>query len=556
MNSAAASGPPAREPIRSLEQELREMNDALLVSSVRQNELAEQAREAEGAMRDSERRYRRLFQSSKDGILILDALTGRIIDANAFISGLLGRELSELVDKELHEVGIFDDVATNAAAFQTLRDKGYLHYDNLLVRNRSGQTTPVEFVSNVYEDGQRQVAQCNVRDISVRAAMEKQIKDQALALADQDRRKDEFMAMLSHELRNPLAPIRTAIHLLRLQGGDIENPIQQHAREVIERQVGTLTRLVNDLMEVSRLVSGKIHLVTVTMDLRQAVRHALETVAPLMKHHGHELSIALAEGPVWVRADATRLEQVIVNLLNNAAKFTDTGGQITLSLDRRESEAVLSVRDSGVGIAPEMLTHVFDLFAQADRSLARTEGGLGIGLSLVQRLIQLHGGTVEAKSAGIGKGSEFIVRMPITPAPGALSSPTPPSPPDHEAKLLRVLVVDDNVDGCMLLAKVVRRNGYSVQTAFTGPAALATATVWRPDVVLLDIGLPEINGFEIARRLRADPATKATKLVAVTGYGSEKDIELGREAGFDAHLVKPVDLVEVEELLAAWNKQR
>jgi CheY-like chemotaxis protein len=247
-----------------------------------------------------------------------------------------------------------------------------------------------------------------------------------------------------------------------------------------------------------------------------------------------------------------------VNLLSNAAKFTDTGGHIALSVECVNNEAVLSVRDSGVGIAPEMVEHVFDLFAQADRSLARSDGGLGIGLSVVQRLIELHGGTVTAQSAGIGKGSEFIVRLPLTSAPGALPRPAPVAPPapEHATKSLRVLVVEDNVDGCMMLAKVVRVRGYSVQTAFTGLAALAIATDWRPDVVLLDIGLPELSGFEVARRLRADPSNKGMKLVAVSGYGSERDVELGREAGFDAHLVKPVDLVEIEALLAQWNQQR
>jgi PAS domain S-box-containing protein len=509
-------------------------------------------RRAEDALRESEVRYRRLFQTAKDGILILDAKTGKIIDANAFICGLLGRDLHELLGKALHEIGMFKDEDANKAAFVELQENGYIRYDNLPIQKPNGEITQVEFVSNVYRENDTLVAQCNVRDISARVEMDRKIARQAETLAEHSLRQDEFLAMLSHELRNPLAPIRSATHLLKLHGS--ENPLQQHACDVIERQVATLTRLVSDLTEVSRVVSGKIRLDVETMDLCWAMRHALETVRPLLDGQRHEVSLAIPDVPIWVRADATRLEQIAVNLLTNAAKFTDAGGRIGLSVERHHNHAVLRVRDSGVGIAPEMLGHVFDLFAQAERSLARSQGGLGIGLSLVQRLIVLQGGTVEARSAGLGQGSEFIVRLPVVPAPDEQSEPMLPSPHDHGAHSLRVLVVDDNVDGCMMLAEIVRLQGYGVQTAFTGPAALAAAASWRPDAVLLDIGLPGLDGFEVARRLRADPTTKAMKLVALTGYGSEKDIELGREAGFDSHLVKPVELVEIEQLLASLNQ--
>lgn len=506
----------------------------------------------EDALRDSEVRYRRLFQTAKDGILILDAETGKIIDANAFMSGLLGRDLNEILGKELHEIGMFEDEHANKAAFAELQKNGYIRYDNLPVQKPNGQITEVEFVSNVYRENQALVAQCNVRDISARVEMERKIAQQAKALADDSLRKDEFLAMLSHELRNPLAPIRSATHILKLQGR--ENGLQQHACDVIERQLKTLTRLVGDLTEVSRVVTGKIRLDIETMDLCWTIRQALETVQPLMDTQRHDMSLEIPEEPIWVSADAIRMEQVAVNLLTNATKFTEEGGRINVSVERQDDHAVLRVRDSGIGIAPDMLPHVFDLFAQAERSLARTQGGLGIGLSLVQRLVVLHGGTVEARSAGPGQGSEFIVRLPIVLAPEA--QPEPPSPDDRSAKGLRVLVVDDNVDACTMLAAFVRLKGYGVQMAFTGPAALAAATNWRPDVVLLDIGLPELDGFELARRLRAEPALKAMKLIAVSGYGSERDMQVGREAGFDAHLVKPVDPAAVEKLLASLNKPR
>ena len=510
----------------------------------------------EELLQSSEVRYRRLFQTAKDGILILDAKTGKILDANAFMAGLTGQELSEILGKELHEIGLFEDVAANKSAFKALQENGYVRYEHLPIQNKNGTTTDVEFVSNVYNENNRAVAQCNIRDISTRVAMERQIQLQTQALADQHRRKDEFLAMLSHELRNPLAPIRSATHLLRLQEHGSENLIAKQAREVIERQVANLTRLISDLLEVSRIINARIRLKRETVDLCQVLQHALITTAPLMARQGQELSTAYpdpAADPLWVNADPTRLEQIAVNLLSNASKYTEKGGRIAVSVERLHNHAVLRVRDSGIGIAPEVLPHIFDLFAQADRSLERSQGGLGVGLSIVQRLVELHGGTVEAFSEGVGKGSEFVVRLPVAPAPGEQHVLPGPPAEEHGAHTMRVLVVDDNVDGCMMLAHLLRIQGYVVQTAHTGPEALAGAQAWRPDAVLLDIGLPQLDGYEVARRLRADPVQKRVRLIATTGYGNEKDLQLAREAGFDAHLVKPVELADVVKLLEKWN---
>jgi PAS domain S-box-containing protein len=509
----------------------------------------------EAALRESEIRYRRLFQNAQDGILILDAKTGKIIDANAFMCGLLGQELSELMGKELYEIGMFGDQAANKAAFEELQRNGYIRYDHLPVMKPDGETTQVEFVSNVYSEDHRLVAQCNVRDISVRAQMEQQVKQQAEAMADLHRRKDEFLAMLSHELRNPLAPIRSATHLLRLQEGS-ENPIQQQAREVIERQVTHLTRLVSDLLEVSRVATGRVRLDLEKVDMRRIVQDTLVTVGPLIEQRRHETALTLPAEPVWVLADATRLEQVVVNLLNNAAKYTDEGGRIEVSLEHGRNHALLRVRDSGIGIAPELLPRIFDLFTQADPALDRSQGGLGIGLNLVQRLVELHGGSVEAHSLGSRRGSEFVVRLATVPAPGIQAAVTPARHEQRGAPGLRVLLVDDNVDACNMLASLLEHQGHGVQVAHTGPAGLQAALAWRPDVVLLDIGLPEIDGYEVARRLRHDPAMKSTKLVALTGYGAVSDLELAREAGFDAHMLKPIDLGELEKLLAAWTESR
>ncbi len=511
-------------------------------------------RVAELALRDSEIRFRRLFQFSKDGILILDARTGKILDANAFMCGLLGQDLPELAGKELFEIGLFKDVEENKAMFEKLRSEGYLRYDHLPVQTPTGRSTSVEFVSNVYSESHRLVAQCNVRDISDRTHLEEQVKIQSAALADQSRRKDEFLAMLSHELRNPLAPILSATQLLKLQENGGENSVQRQAREVIERQVAHLTRIVSDLLEVSRVVSGHIQVRLETVDFCQIVRHTFESAGPLIERRGQQIQLTIPTDPVWVQADATRLGQIVMNLLDNSIKYTEPGGRIWLELESKQGRAGLHIRDSGIGIAAEILPCVFDLFMQADRSLDRVQGGLGVGLNLVQRLTKLQGGTVEAHSDGLGKGSEFVVWLPLVASPG-IAPPPPAAKRDvSSAKQQRVLVVDDNKDACNMLAMLLEHSGRSVRTAFTGPTALECALAWRPDVILLDIGLPGMNGYEIARRLRQDPAMKNTRLVALTGYGTTEDVLLAREAGFDAHRLKPVDLASVEEFLTAQTK--
>ena len=361
-------------------------------------------------MGESELRYRRLFETAQDAILILDASTEKILDANPFIANLLGYSKEEFLGKELWQIGLFHDVEENKAAFRTLQAQGYIRYEHLPLQTKDGRQVEVEFVSNLYPVDHQQIIQCNIRDITERRRLEQQTQEQAEALADLHQRKDEFLAMLSHELRNPLAAIFNALHILRLH--DTENPIQQKAKIVIERQVGQLAHLVDDLLEVSRVITGRIQLHPERLELRGIVEHAIEAARPLIDRHHHTLSVSFPAEPLWLQADPTRLEQVIVNLLTNAAKYTEEGGQIWLTAQQEGSEVVLRVRDTGVGIAPELLPRIFDLFTQADRTLDRSQGGLGIGLSLVQRLVELHGGTVEAHSGGLGQGSEFIVRLP------------------------------------------------------------------------------------------------------------------------------------------------
>jgi PAS domain S-box-containing protein len=389
-------------------------------------------------------------------------------------------------------------------------------------------------------------------DVTEQREMEHRIKDQAAQLADESRRKDEFLAMLSHELRNPLAPIRSAVHLLHMHERGSGNRIQQQAREIIERQVGNLTKLVSDLLEVSRVVSGRIRLDQQIVDLNQVVRHATETVKPLIEQRQHDLVLNLCAEPTWVNADTTRLEEVFINLLNNAAKYTDEGGRIEVHCEHAGSQVQVRVRDNGVGIDKELLPRIFDLFTQADRSLARSAGGLGIGLSLAQRLVAMHGGTLEADSPPRGRtdhGSEFIVTLPRTRAPKVQQSAEPGAEIVSPRNGIRVLVVDDNIDQVTMLSDSLRHVGYNVQGAHTGPEGLEMALQWRPDIVLLDIGLPGLDGYEVARRLRSDPHTKSMRLIAFSGYARDTDIALAHEAGFDAHLSKPLAFDDLEKVI-------
>jgi signal transduction histidine kinase/CheY-like chemotaxis protein len=374
------------------------------------------------------------------------------------------------------------------------------------------------------------------------------------ALQEADRRKDEFLAMLSHELRNPLAPILNAVQLLQLQKG--ENSVQQKARAIIERQVGQLTHLVDDLMEVSRTITGRIQLRQEQVTVSGIVERAVETARPLIDQRGHELTVSLPPDPICLYADASRLEQVVTNLLTNAAKYTNKGGHIWLSVQQEGDKAVLRVRDTGLGIASAFLPHVFDLFTQAERSSDRSQGGLGIGLALVKRLVEMHGGTIGVSST-LGQGSEFVVSL-VVREPGALYLKTQP-PPTEIAKptgrAMRVLVVDDNVDAATALEMLVEESGHLVWKAHTGPAGLAAALDYRPDVVLLDIGLPELDGFEVAKRIRQQPVLHNIVLVAMTGYGREIDRQRSQEAGFDHHLVKPADFGEVQQILATVSEK-
>ena len=378
-----------------------------------------------------------------------------------------------------------------------------------------------------------------------------QAMDKQMELADKlraaDRRKDEFLALLAHELRNPLAPLRNAVSIMRLKGA--EDAELRWCHDVIERQAGQLTRLVDDLLDVSRITQGKIHLRRETVDLAAVVAGATETSAPIISAQRHQLRVALPDVPLHVRGDTSRLTQVVANLLNNAAKYQNEEGVIEVALRRDGREAVVAVADQGIGLSPEMLSEVFELFAQGDRTPDRAQGGLGIGLSLVKQLVELHGGTVQAASAGPGRGSEFMIRLPIldaTESPASAAAIEPPAAPGRRTH--RILVVDDNVDAADSLAILLRFEGHDVVLAYDAAEALQLAEAEPPTVVLLDIGLPGMDGYEVCRRLRSQGLT-GTLIIAMTGYGQDKDRRRAREAGFDEHTVKPVEFSQLKTLL-------
>ncbi|MDB6153018.1 MAG: histidine kinase [Chthoniobacteraceae bacterium] len=383
------------------------------------------------------------------------------------------------------------------------------------------------------------------RDVTQRRGLEAVLIARAEELAQADRRKDEFLAMLAHELRNPLAPLRNASELLNAENVSAEERLQ--AQRIISRQIENMGRMIDDLLDVSRITEGKIELRKEPVSLEAILAAATSLARSGCAAHRQELTLSLPDEPVFLEADATRLEQIFSNLLGNASKYAGDGCHITLSARSNGHEVTVSVRDDGVGIAPELLPRIFDLFVQASRTLDRSHGGLGIGLTLVQRLVDLHGGSVMALSEGLGKGAEFIVRLPTL----AKAPPCVPTLPVAGAIPRRLLIVDDNTDSARSMATLQTRRGHTTRTAFTGPEGLSAAADFLPEVVLLDIGLPGMDGFEVARQIRAMPALSDILLIAMTGYASVQDRDQCRVAGFDEHLIKPVDLAVLREWLAS-----
>jgi signal transduction histidine kinase/CheY-like chemotaxis protein len=520
---------------------------------------ASPAPQAESPLHSGELHFRRLLEKLPAAAYTCD-LDGLITYFNPQAVKLWGRapKLNDPVDRFCGSFKLFAAADGSPITHDqcwmalTLRNNRAYNGHEILVERPDGQRlTVLAYANPIHDESGKLLGAVNVLvDISDRKQAEDENARLYARLQEHDRRKDEFLATLAHELRNPLAPIRNAVHILASEGPP--DPALQWARDVIDRQVRQMARLVDDLLDLSRVSTGKLELRKAPIDLREVLHAAAETSRPVIEACGHEFIVHLPQEPVCLDADLTRLAQVVSNLLNNAAKYTERGGRVWLTAERQGSDAVVTVRDTGVGIHADMLPRVFDMFTQVERSLDRSRGGLGIGLTLVKRLVEMHGGSVTAHSDGPDRGSTFTVRLPVVlgAAPRADRDAEPPV----AVSSLRLLVVDDNADAAASLAMLLRLMGNDVRTAHDGLEAVALAEEFRPDVALLDIGLPRLNGYEAAREIRRRPWGGTMVLIAATGWGQEADRQRSKEAGFDHHLVKPVDPAALTRLLASLEQ--
>ncbi|MGV3493628.1 MAG: response regulator [Ramlibacter sp.] len=509
---------------------------------------ARERHDFEQRLEAKEERYRALFESIDEGFCVIKLLRdahGRVRDyrfeeANqAFtlhtgIQEAVGRRISELAPgHDDYWFGIYDRVATTGEATRFVQEARPMKRWFDVYASRLGGPGS-DLVAVLFSDiTQRLLAEQDLR----------RLNDE---LAQANRRKTEFLATLAHELRNPLAPLSNGLHLMRMASTRPE--LLEKTRQMMERQIQHMVHLVDDLLDVARISTGKVELRRQRMDLKDAVATAVEASTSLVEAGNHQLSVDVQDVPMPMHADPTRIAQVVSNLLNNAAKYTPPGGRIALRVALEGQEAVLSVQDTGIGIDADALDKVFEMFAQVPSTEAKPQGGLGIGLSLVQSLVALHGGSVSAASAGAGKGSTFTVRLPLGEAAGAQAG-TPPSAQAGTTGQLQVLVVDDNTDAAESLGVLLDIEGHAAHIAHTGAEALQVAQTQPLDVVFLDIGLPDMSGYDVARRLRLLPGLQKTLLVALTGWGTQDDRKRTSEAGFDRHLTKPAELPAVEELL-------
>jgi PAS domain S-box-containing protein len=485
-------------------------------------------------------RYADLFEFAPIGYFVL-AGDGTIEEANHAAARMFGVSRQRLVGQRFSQH--LD--APGRAAFDNLlrevitsdpEDRKNASADLALGGGRKERCDIL--ATAVLRPGPRPTLLLAVKDVTARKRAE-------MVLRDESQRKDAFLAMLSHELRNPLTPIRNSLFLLARGALDAEQAKKPLA--VIERQVGHLSRIVDDLLDVTRVARGKVRLQREPIDLGELVLHTTDDYRATFDTLGIELAPSVAPGPLWVDADPARMAQVIGNLLGNAAKFTSRGGRVDIAL-RREAQGVsLSVRDTGVGMSAETLASVFEAFVQGPQGLDRTTGGLGLGLAMVKGLMELHGGSVEAESPGVGRGAKFTLRLKTIDAPRGKAAAPPHS--KQRATPQRVLVIEDNVDAADTLREVLLLRGHEVRVAFDGSTGLAEARDFRPEVVVCDIGLPQMNGYEVAHAIRQDAALRSAYLIALTGYASPEDFQSAADAGFDEHLVKPVDLKKLEELL-------
>jgi PAS domain S-box-containing protein len=485
-----------------------------------------------------------IVESSEDAI-ISKTLDGVITSWNASAQRLFGYTAEEAIGQPVVSLLIPDDRKNEEAIIldRIHRGERIEHFETVR-KTKDGRLLDISLTISPVRGSAGEIVGASkvARDITEQIRVKRE-------LAESDRRKNEFLALLAHELRNPLGPIRHAVKILRAR---TPRPDElEWATNIIDRQTEHMTRLVDDLLDVSRITRGTIELRKERIDIASILKGAVEASSTLIGKAHHQLRVTPPAEPLYVEGDPTRLTQVLTNLLDNAAKYTDPGGRIWLSAEREGDEVVIRVKDTGIGIPPEMLPVIFDMFTQAAMTLERSQGGLGVGLSLVDRLVKLHGGSVSAASPGAGHGSEFTIRLPLVEKsrkPAAEPATAPES--TNRAPRCRVLVVDDNVDSVDSLAMLLRIMGHEVEVANDGQEALTVATRFRPAVAVLDIGLPKMNGYDLAQRMRQEPWGKDLVLVALTGWGQEEHRQRSAQSGFNHHLTKPVDLDDLEEILA------
>lgn len=521
--------------------------------------VAEASGERVYTLEGADRPYRLLVEQMQQGALTLHE-DGTIVFSNLRASTLLGVPHPRLTGMDLASFVIEEHRATYRSLLQEGRST--ISQGEVLLERPDGSRAPVYLTVSELPKASGVAVCVLITDLTAQKHQEQLARaHQALraseeALIEADRRKTEFLAMLAHELRNPLAPISNALRIVRMNPHDVTAVTA--ASELAERQVGQLVRLVDDLLDVSRISRGKIDLRMTRVELRAIIEQVLTAVRTQCDATELTIAASLPNDPVFVLADPVRMSQVVGNLLSNACKFTPSGGRVDVILTTEEHppRMVLTVRDSGIGIAPEELPGIFDLFTQVDSSLERSQGGLGIGLTLVRTLVQMHGGTVEAASEGLGRGSTFTVRLPLSVEPTVTRQPPFRQGWARGAPPLRILVVDDNRDSAESLAMLLTLGGHEVLTAHDGISAVDAANSFRPRVILMDIGMPRLNGYQAARTIRAQPGGRDVILIALTGWGQEEDKRRTAEAGFDAHLTKPIDPQEFDAVLTSLDVAR
>jgi PAS domain S-box-containing protein len=505
---------------------------------------------------ESERRFRSLIEQAPVATCLFVGRQLRIEIANPAMIAIWGKG-PQIIGQPLatvlpelegqHFLATLDELFTTGNLYESKEGRADLVMDGQL------KTYYFDYSFTPLRNGEGEVYAIMemATDVTQQVLARQQVEESEARLREADRRKDDFLALLAHELRNPLAPIRNSLQMLTLTADG--NEMVTSATQVMGRQVDQLVSLVDDLLDVSRISRGKIKLRPQLIDLNEVVLLAVEASRPLLVADGLTLTVELPAAPLYLQGDTTRLIQVVSNLLNNAAKFTPEGGHVWLTAGQEDGDILLGVRDDGIGIAPDQLEPIFELFVQADTSLERSQGGLGLGLTLVRQLVQLHGGRVRASSEGPGQGSEFSVRLPaLKESP----KPQPVSDTGTKPTRRRILVVDDNPDAALTLAMVLKLKGFETHTRHSGQEGLAAAESLLPEVIILDIGMPGLNGYDTCRRLRQHPWGESMWVIALTGYGQEEDKRLSLEAGFDTHLIKPVDLGALLTLLASLSSRR